>query len=246
MTRIPVTVLLDFLGAGKTTMLNHIANNHQDKKVAFIVNDMGKINIDASMVQDAVLMSYKEEKLVEMDNGYNCYTLRDQQVPGWLKEMCGEHVSETEKYDIGNFSCGARRPFHAEEYYQFLHKTQKINKLIRSKGYFWLASRSEFDGQWRQYDDIARCGFAEIFWESVSKGSCPAEEEYIAGIRIHKQWEEPFGDMRQELVFIGQDLDQETMTSALNDCLLSEDELRDGKDYSTTLSDPFPVWKESV
>ncbi len=216
MARLPVTVLSGFLGAEKTAMLSHIPNNYQDKKVKF----------------------------VEMGNGYICYTLRDHQAPGCLKEMCGDYVTETEKYGIGNFSYGTRRSFHAEAYYQFLHNTQKIGKLIRSKSYFRLASGPNINRQWRQSGDIARCGFAEMFWKSVPKENCLADEEYL--VDIHKHWEESFGDMRQELVFFGQGLDQETMNCFLNDYLLSEDELRKGKGYSTTLSDPFPVWKESV
>lgn len=396
MTKLPVTVLSGFLGAGKTTVLSHILNNRQGKKVAVIVNDMSEINIDVSLVQNEVALSHKEEQLVEMSNGCICCTLREdlllevnrlskdgrfdylliestgiseplpvaetftfeddegvslsdvarldtmvtvvdasnfirdfdeakylqetgeslgeddersvadllidqvefadvllisktdlvepheverliailktlnthaqiipisngnvniddvlntgrfdferaQKAPGWLKEMRGEHVPETEEYGIGSFSYVARRPFHPEKFYRFLHNTHNYGKLLRSKGYFWLASRPEYAGQWSQAGGIARYGFAGMFWKSVPEDQWPTDEVHVTAIM--KNWVEPFGDMRQELVFIGQNLDQEAMTRALDECLLSESELSQGEVYWTTLSDPFPAWR---
>lgn len=393
--KLPVTVLSGFLGAGKTTVLSHILNNRQGKKVAVIVNDMSEINVDSAIVQQEVSLNRSEEKLVEMSNGCICCTLREdlleevaelakdgrfdylliestgiseplpvaetftfadengtslsdvakldtmvtvvdavnflrdyeeaaflqekgeslgeddersvsdllvdqvefadvilisktdlvensdierltailktlnthaeilpiseghvdlntvldtglfdferaQQAPGWLKEMRGEHVPETEEYGISSFSYLARRPFHPQKFHHFLHNTEGYGKLIRSKGYFWLASRPEFAGQWSQAGGIARYGFAGMFWKAVPKSSWPTDEEYLAS--IEKQWVEPFGDMRQELVFIGQGLDAGKITQALDDCLLSEDEVLRGKEYWKTLDDPFPAW----
>lgn len=165
---------------------------------------------------------------------------RAQQAPGWLQEMRGEHVPESEEYGIGSFNYVARRPFHPDKFYQFLHNTKEYGKLLRSKGYFWLASRPEFAGQWSQAGGMARHGFAGAFWKSVPKEKWPKDPEYLE--LIEKQWQEPFGDMRQELVFIGQNLDQDRMFAALDDCLLTEEEMLKGQDSWKELSDPFPEW----
>ena len=166
-----------------------------------------------------------------------------QQAPGWLKEMRGEHVPETEEYGIASFTYEARRPFHPEKFHDFLHSTDRYGKLIRSKGYFWLASRPEFAGQFSQAGGIAHYGFAGMFWKAIPKENWPTDEEYLAN--LERQWVEPFGDMRQELVFIGQGVDQSSMTKALDECLLSEEDVLRGKAYWTTLQDPFPVWEQA-
>ncbi|WP_417551656.1 zinc metallochaperone GTPase ZigA [Marinomonas fungiae] len=164
-----------------------------------------------------------------------------QQAPGWLAEMRGEHTPETEEYGIGSFSFVARKPFHPERFHNFLHSTEQYGKLIRSKGYFWLASRPEFAGQWSQAGGIAQYGFAGMFWHAVPRQYWPQDEESLAIIK--DSWVEPFGDMRQELVFIGQNLDKEAMTQALEAALLTEDELLQGKDAWLELEDPFPEWQ---
>ena len=164
------------------------------------------------------------------------------QAPGWLKEMRGEHIPETEEYGISSFSYSARRPFYPEKFYNFLLNTKEYGKLIRSKGFFWLGSRLEYAGQWSQAGGIAHYGYAGMFWRSVPKPNWPEDKDAIDAIMAN--WEEPFGDMRQELIFIGQGLDEVAMIDALDDCLVTEDDMNKGEEFWTTLNDPFPAWEE--
>ncbi|GAB2197025.1 zinc metallochaperone GTPase ZigA [Sessilibacter sp. MAH4] len=169
---------------------------------------------------------------------------RAQQAPGWLKEMRGEHVPETEEYGISSFTYTARRPFHPEKFFNFIHQKDLQGKLIRSKGYFWLATRPEFACQWSQAGGIARYGFAGMFWKAVPEDHWPDDEEYRQSIK--SKWQEPFGDMRQELVFIGQGLSKHQFIEALDSCLLNNDELLAGQEVWQSLPDPFPAWGEEA
>ena len=107
-----------------------------------------------------------------------------------------------------------------------------------------MVSRPNYAGQWNQASGIASYGYAGMFWKSVPKDDWPTDDESISEIK--SQWKESYGDMLQELVFIGQEIDSCSMLKALNECLLSDDDVLKGEDYWKTLNDPFPVWAESL
>ncbi|MBW5798639.1 zinc metallochaperone GTPase ZigA [Halomonas elongata] len=165
---------------------------------------------------------------------------RASQAPGWLKEMRGEHQPETEEYGVSSFVYRARRPFHPQRFYDQLHERGFGDRLLRSKGFFWLASRPRHAGQWSQAGGIAHYGLAGMFWKAIPEEHWPDEPAFRQ--RILEKWQEPFGDMRQELVFIGQNMDEAEIRRALDDCLLDDDQLQAGLDAWLALPDPFPSW----
>ena len=110
--------------------------------------------------------------------------------------------------------------------------------MLRSKGFFWLASRPDWAGVWSQAGGTMQHGCAGRWWASMPESDWP--EEYIADIRAN--WQAPFGDCRQELVFIGQNIDADKARHELDQCLLNDDELAAGKESWITYQDHFPAW----
>ena len=162
-----------------------------------------------------------------------------EQAPGWLQEMRGTHKPETEEYGIASFVYAARKPFHPERFYDYLHRNDWNNgTLLRSKGFFWLASRPEWAGNWSQAGGTMQHGCAGRWWASVPESEWP--ENYVADIRAN--WQAPFGDCRQELVFIGQNINVDKARRELDRCLLTDDELSAGKETWKTYPDNFPQW----
>lgn len=163
-----------------------------------------------------------------------------QLAPGWLKELRGEHRPETEEYGISSFVYRARRPFHPQKIHDFFSDPQISGKLLRSKGFFWLASRPQYAGQWSQAGGAAQHGAAGMFWQAIPREQWPQDEEQLKPIMA--KWVEPFGDMRQELVFIGRNMVQQAFVAQLDACLLTDEEMLGGREVWQLLPDPFPAW----
>jgi len=162
------------------------------------------------------------------------------QAPGWLRELRGQHVPESEEYGIGSFVYRARKPFHPQRLFDFLSAGWQYGNLLRSKGYFWLATRFDQAGTWSQAGGIMHHGFGGLFWAAVDPAEWPADSDHRQAIT--SRLESPYGDRRQEIVFIGQQLDIQAATAGLDACLLTAAEVSLGPDAWRAYQDPFPQW----
>jgi G3E family GTPase len=156
----------------------------------------------------------------------------------WIQELNGVHTPETEEYGISSFVFRARRPFHPKRFWDFIHT--EWEGLLRSKGYFWLATRHDMIGMWSQAGGSAEYRPVGFWWAAAPKSRWPDDDEVWKAIM--KDWQEPYGDRRQQLVYIGQDLPKEEMLEALRKCLLDDRELAMGPEKWAKFRDPFPKW----
>jgi G3E family GTPase len=158
------------------------------------------------------------------------------EAPGWMKEMRGEHIPETEEYGISSFVYKARRPIHPERFRAFLDK--EWDGVIRSKGFFWLASRMDFALDWSHAGGSCRLQPAHQWWACIDKAEWPEEEDFRAEIEEECQGE--YGDRRQECIFIGIHMDKEWIENELNQCLLTEKEMKLGPKSWAKYKDMLP------
>lgn len=198
-------------------------------------NALRQLNRDADIVHS----SFSEVPLNKVLNTGLFDFVRAARSPGWLAELRGEHTPETEEYGIGSFVYRARRPFHPARFAEAL-KNEWHGNVLRSKGFFWLASRYEAVGEWSQAGGIVRHGPAGIWWADAPHEHWPEDPEQRA--LIEAEFVGDYGDRRQEIVFIGQNLEPTNTCQTLDSCLLSDAEMAMGKELWKRFDDPFPKW----
>ena len=160
----------------------------------------------------------------------------------WAKELYGyaDHVPEVEEYGIASFIYRARRPFHPERIHAVLNGD--LPGVIRAKGHFWIATRPDWVAEFSLAGALSSIDPLGTWWASVPKERWPDDES--ARAYMSANWQEPWGDRRQEIVFIGSGIDWSEIRARLDACLLSET-LANNISTLPSLSDPFPVWQRS-
>lgn len=165
-----------------------------------------------------------------------------EQHPLWFQELNNfkDHIPETEEYGIQSFVYRAREPFNPTKIHAFFN--QSWPGIVRAKGFFWLSTRPEFVGEISQAGALVRHQGIGNWWTAVPKERWPQEQEALK--IIEKNWDDHYGDRRQEIAFIGlsSEMDKMQICQQLDACLV-KDFLNDPNRYQQ-LADPFPVWFE--
>jgi len=162
------------------------------------------------------------------------------QASGWQRALIGHNNKATasDEFGLGSFVYRARRPFHPGRLWDALQ--EEMPGVIRVKGFFWLASRHNHAGIWSQAGHAFRDDLAGRWWASLPREEWP--DEPVAQEEIRRLHEGPYGDRRQELVFIGAAMDRASIEQRLNQCLLDDVEMRLGQLGWEAFADPFSVW----
>jgi G3E family GTPase len=166
--------------------------------------------------------------------------------PGWLASLHHEHdhSGEADEYGIGNFVYRARRPFHPERLWTLLHEEWK--GVLRSKGFFWLATRNDIAGSLSQAGGACRHGPAGMWWAAQDRSEWPDGDDELAA-EIAADWygdanDFSIGDRRQELVMIGVGIEPAVWRAKFDACLLNDAEYALGPQGWLQFNDPFPAW----
>ncbi|BBM83438.1 zinc metallochaperone GTPase ZigA [Candidatus Uabimicrobium amorphum] len=156
---------------------------------------------------------------------------------GWLQELRDTPKSEIEEYGVSSFVYRARKPFHPKRLWEVIQKD--LPKTLRSKGFFWVATQPEFVGVWSQAGGVIGMEASGYWHDAIPREEWDVEEEDLK--YLEEIWDDRFGDRRQEIVFIGQNIEKREFTNILDSCLLSDDELQLGPKHWADARNEFPV-----
>ncbi len=160
---------------------------------------------------------------------------------GWIEELKKDgHTPETEEYGIGSFVYRSKKPFDPDRFWSYIQE-KFPSTIIRSKGLFWVASRPDQALVWGQAGGSLRADSAGVWWSSMPMAK---RTQYMAFVEnqkvIESNWHKEFGDRKNEIVFIGQDMDEALIRSQLDSCLSTDPELATEK-WKHGYTDEWPV-----
>lgn len=227
-----VHLLTDQIEFADVIVLNKVTKAGPDR-VDAAHKIIRSLNADARILEtdfsDVALSDVLETGLFDPDRAH--------EHPMWAKELYGfaDHTPETEEYGITSHVYRARRPFVPEAILALLDGD--LPGVIRAKGHFWIATRPDWVAEFSLAGALSGVTPLGTWWASVPRERWPSHDSARAYIAQH--WQEPWGDRRQEIVFIGSGIDWPALKARLDACLLP-----DGVD-GADLPDPFPLWRRA-
>jgi len=227
-----VHLLTDQIEFADVIVLNKVTKAGPDR-VDAARKIIRSLNADARILEtdfsDVALSDVLETGLFDPDRAH--------EHPMWAKELYGfaDHTPETEEYGITSHVYRARRPFVPEAILALLDGD--LPGVIRAKGHFWIATRPDWVAEFSLAGALSGVTPLGTWWASVPRERWPSHDSARAYIAQH--WQEPWGDRRQEIVFIGSGIDWPALKARLDACLLP-----DGVD-GADLPDPFPLWRRA-
>ena len=214
------------------------------------VDDAGAQKVDAarkiirSLNADAEIIETNQSDVAVdkiLDTGLFDFQ-RAHEHPMWAKELYGfaDHVPETEEYGVQSFVYRARRPFVPEKIHAALEGD--LPNVVRAKGHFWISTRPEWVIEFSLAGALSTIAPLGNWWAMVPQDRRPTDATAQAYMQDH--WQEPWGDRRQELVFIGAGIDWPSIKAKLDACLVSQ-EATSGPYDVPDYPDPFPIWRRT-
>ncbi|MEM1436101.1 MAG: zinc metallochaperone GTPase ZigA [Pseudomonadota bacterium] len=157
---------------------------------------------------------------------------------GWIRELEGEHTPETEEYGISSFTYRTSQPFNAEKLWAFINDDKNWRGVLRSKGFFWVAADHRVAYEWAQAGGVSNVEPAGMWWAAVPRDRWSHPDGQRPDQR--PEWHPRFGDRAQQLVFIGQQMDEGEMRRRLDACLLDKKIADSDSRAWAKLRNPFP------
>lgn len=166
---------------------------------------------------------------------------RARQSAGWLQAWDAPR-SEADEYGVSSFVYKNRLPFHPKRLHDYLNGN--LDGVVRAKGYFWIATQPDFVMSWSLAGAIGRFEGIGTWFAATPKDRWPEDEEYVRSAL--SRFEGEYGDRKQELVFIGVEMNKDKICADLDECLLTPNELEKGMNAWVSMPDPFPKFKRKI
>ena len=229
-----VNLLVEQIEFADVVVLNKIedAGSHKTKAARQIIRSL---NADAQILEvnhsDVPANKILNTGLFDFEKAH--------EHPMWAKKLYGfaDHVPETEEYGVASFVYRARRPFVPEKIMTVLNGD--LPGVIRAKGHFWIATRPEWVAEFSLAGALSSIRPLGTWWASVPENRWPQDD--VGKNYMKQHWQEPWGDRRQEIVFIGAGINWADIKMLLDNALVAEDQALTPHSLPK-FSDPFPNW----